>query len=72
MAKIKHLTMPKLFIHSPEDHVVPFAMGLRLFDAASVPKDFLKSRGGHNDAQIASDPLAGAAFKKFLTDKGLL
>ncbi len=66
MNKIKHLTMPKLFIHSPDDHVVPFSMGRRLFEAAASPKEFLQSSGGHNDAQIASDPAAGAAFKKFL------
>lgn len=72
ISKVKHLNMPKLFMHSPDDHVVPFSMGSRLFEAAPAPKEFLRTSGGHNDVSIVSDPKAGAAFKKFLVDGGLL
>ena len=72
ISKVKHLKMPKLFMHSPDDHVVPFSMGWRLFEAAATPKEFLRTSGGHNDVSIVSDPKAGAAFKKFLMSGGLL
>lgn len=49
-SKIAAVTSPKLFIHSPEDDVVPFKIGEKLFDAAQTPKEFWKVHGTHNDA----------------------
>ncbi len=72
LSKIKHLTMPKLFIHSPDDRLVPIAMGRRLYEAAPMPKEFLQTFGGHNDAQIVYDHVAGEAFKVFLKKQNLL
>ena len=66
ITKIKTLTMPKLFIHSPEDRVVPFAMGRRLFEAAPEPKEFLQVHGGHNDAALIVDHEATKSFVQFL------
>lgn len=40
---------PLLVIHSPQDEVVPFALGRRLFEYADQPKEFLEITGGHND-----------------------
>ena len=50
LAKIGNITCPKLIIHSPDDEIVPFSQGERLFAAAGDPKTFLKLRGGHNTA----------------------
>ncbi len=72
LAKVPLLTMPKLFMHSPQDEVVPFSMGRRLFEAAHGPKEFLQISGGHNDAQIATDPQASMVFVQFLKKEGLL
>ncbi len=72
MAKVGHLAMPKLFLHSPDDHVVPFDMGRRLYEAAAEPKTFMRVHGGHNDAQIATDPQAAKEFVQFLKSAGLL
>ena len=52
LTKIKNVTIPKLFIHSVEDELVPFELGQKLFDAAPEPKTFLKIHGSHNDAHI--------------------
>jgi pimeloyl-ACP methyl ester carboxylesterase len=38
---------PMLFLHSPEDVVIPIAEGRRLFDAAPAPKQFVEVAGGH-------------------------
>lgn len=48
--KIGSVREPKLFLHSPEDDVIPFAHGERLVAAAPAPKAFVSVRGGHMDA----------------------
>lgn len=70
--KIQKVSAPKLFIHSPEDRTIPYAMGLRLFEKASEPKMFLKSVGGHNEIQILNDPHTAATLKEFLIGIKLL
>jgi fermentation-respiration switch protein FrsA (DUF1100 family) len=49
LAHVTQLTIPKLIAHSPDDEVVPFEMGRRLFAAAAPPKQFVALTGGHND-----------------------
>jgi fermentation-respiration switch protein FrsA (DUF1100 family) len=48
--KIAGVRAPLLFLHSPEDDVVPLREGRRLFDAAPSPKTFVEVRGGHIEA----------------------
>ena len=47
--KVKDLTLPKLFVHSREDELVPFRLGERLYRAAAEPRRFLEIRGEHAD-----------------------
>ena len=47
---IASIAMPKLFLHSPEDAVIPYADGQRLFQAAREPKRFVSVKGGHENA----------------------
>jgi len=61
MPKIKE---PKLFIHSPEDTVTPFAGGKIVFDVANEPKEFWVVRGDHGKmAQENSEE-----YKEFVID----
>lgn len=48
--KIGRLTVPVLLLHSPEDHIVPFSHGQRLYAAARQPKRLVEVRGGHDEA----------------------
>jgi fermentation-respiration switch protein FrsA (DUF1100 family) len=48
--RIAAVSVPKLFLHSPEDRVIPYAHGRRLFEAARPPKRLVDVRGGHDDA----------------------
>ena len=48
--RVGSIEMPKIFLHSPEDVVIPFEHGKRLFEAARAPKRFVSVRGGHDDA----------------------
>jgi len=52
--KVSHLAMPKLFIHSPDDEVVPVRFGEGLFGAAAEPKRFARIRGDHNNGFLDS------------------
>ena len=72
LSKVKTLTIPKLFIHSPDDELVPFWVGRKLFEAAREPKEFLKIHGGHNDGSITVDPAAAGEFIRILKSKGLI
>lgn len=48
--RIGSIKMPKLFIHSPEDSIIPYAHGQQLFAAAEGTKRFVAVKGGHQNA----------------------
>jgi fermentation-respiration switch protein FrsA (DUF1100 family) len=50
LSKVGKITIPKLFIHSLDDEMIPFSHGERLFAAAAEPKTLHVMRGSHNDA----------------------
>lgn len=50
LQKMPRVAEPKLFLHSPEDDVIPFAHSERLLAAALAPKSLVPVRGGHMDA----------------------
>ncbi len=52
LAKIKKVHVAKLFLHSTEDEIVPFALAKKLFLSAPEPKYLVELRGSHNTAFI--------------------
>jgi uncharacterized protein len=66
LAKIPHLKMPILILHSPYDEIVPFSMGKILFASAPEPKTFAELRGGHNDGYEVSGPLYLTPIREFI------
>ncbi|HEU4829620.1 MAG TPA: alpha/beta fold hydrolase [Gemmatimonadales bacterium] len=48
--RIGKVTVPKLLLHSPEDDIVPYAHGRRVYEAANGSKRFVTVRGGHAGA----------------------
>jgi uncharacterized protein len=48
--RVAKIRAPILFLHSPDDTVIPFAEGQRLFNAAMAPKTFVEIKGGHVDS----------------------
>jgi hypothetical protein len=50
IAKVGRITIPKLYLHSPSDDVIPLSHGERVFAAAAEPKRFVKVAGGHMHA----------------------
>ncbi len=53
--KIAKLHIPKLITHSPDDELIPYTMGEKLFEAAPEPKQFVKLSGGHNSRTYFKD-----------------
>jgi fermentation-respiration switch protein FrsA (DUF1100 family) len=69
LAKLPLVRAPKLIVHSRVDEVVPFAMGPRLFDAATDPKRSLwLDHAGHNETFSVEAERVTAALKAFLHD----
>ena len=69
--KIDRIGSPVLFLHSPEDAVIPFGEGRRLFDAARAPKQFVEVSGGHVYAS-EKDPRFFPFIRTFLQAQRLL
>ncbi len=65
--KIGSIPVPKLFIHSPDDEIIPFEHGKRLFERASEPKAFLEIRGDHNNGFILSERAYRNGIDQFIS-----
>ena len=48
LENLKSTRAPVLIIHSPDDELISFHHGERLYEAAREPKRFLEIEGGHN------------------------
>ena len=46
---IKNIVMPVVISHSPDDEIIPFSLGKKVFNQANQPKLFIQLEGGHND-----------------------
>ncbi len=51
---LKEIHSPVLIVHSPEDEIIPFGHGQRLFENANQPKRFLEINGTHNEGFLTS------------------
>lgn len=65
-AHLARARCPVLVMHSPEDELVPFEFGRRLFEAAREPKRFVEITGGHNDGFLTSGDLYRNAWTEWL------
>ena len=72
IAKVDRVHSPMLFLHSPEDDIVPYEEGRRLYDRAQPPKRFVDVRGGHVDAVQVDEVVFFGAIRAFLDEYGLL
>ncbi|MBI4698252.1 MAG: alpha/beta hydrolase [Nitrospirae bacterium] len=68
LQKIKNIKGRKLIFHSIDDEIIPFEHGRKLFEAASQPKEFVRLRGGHNDAFAISRGLFMEKIDSFVNE----
>ncbi len=70
ISKVPSLELPVLFIHSPDDELVPFEHGRALFAEAPEPKEFLRIAGGHGDGFLVTGPAYREGIAAFLEKVG--
>jgi uncharacterized protein len=68
LSRMPSVRCPVLVLHSPQDDVVPYAMGRALYDAAPGPKRFQNLVGGHNDGGLVASPDAQRELGAFLRE----
>ncbi len=61
---------PVMILHSPDDEIMPFALGRRLYEAAAEPKRFVTLRGDHNTGFLTSQPDYERALLAFIAAPG--
>ncbi len=63
---IGQIKVPILIIHSPDDDIIPFKLGRKLFEQAHEPKQFRQIHGGHNAGYLDSDEVYIKGWREFL------
>ena len=63
---IQRVTAPVLVLHSPEDEIMPFHLGEKVFESANQPKQFVRLQGDHNYGFIKSQPEYEQSLKYWL------
>lgn len=66
LSRMPDVACPTLILHSPDDDIVPYAMGRELFAASREPKAFADLVGGHNSGGFATSPQAQEALGALL------
>jgi uncharacterized protein len=70
--RINRVRVPILFLHSPEDAVIPISEGRRLYEAARGDKTFVEVRGGHVDPTTVDTERFYGAIRTFLAAHHLM
>jgi len=61
----QNLKSPVLSIHSPDDDIIPFELGRKLFEKIKTKKSFLTISGSHNEGFYISKNIIKDKFKIF-------
>ncbi len=67
LARLPQIACPVMVAHSPDDDIIPFAQGERLFNAAHEPKVFLTMKGPHNGGRDQTGRAYDDAVDGFVT-----
>jgi fermentation-respiration switch protein FrsA (DUF1100 family) len=68
LKRLPEINVPLLIVHSPNDDVIPYSHGQKLYAAANEPKEFLQLRGGHNEGFIISTTEYEAKLAAFISE----
>jgi hypothetical protein len=66
LKKIKNIRVPKLFIHSRDDEILPFELADKLYKASPEPKEMVMIGGSHNTAFLDSREKYISSIKSFI------
>lgn len=68
-AHIKQVHCPILVVHSPDDDIIPFPLGQKVYEAANQPKFFTTLRGDHNSGFLSSQPAYERSVAEFISSQ---
>ncbi|MEY6433494.1 alpha/beta hydrolase [Thioalkalicoccus limnaeus] len=68
VGRIAHVDAPVLVLHSPDDEIIPYELGRKLYAAAREPKEFVALRGDHNSGFLRSQPAYEQSLAAFLAN----
>lgn len=63
---LSEVNYPVLVLHSPDDEIMPFRLGEKVFMAAQEPKRFVRMQGSHNNGFLQSQPEYAQALESWL------
>jgi len=63
---IQRVDYPVLVLHSPDDEIMPFRLGEKIFQSAHQPKYFVRMQGDHNNGFLQSQPEYEQEFDRWL------
>ena len=63
---VKDIKCPLLVVHSPDDEIVPYSNGKKIFSSAKEPKEFLEIRGSHNEGYSDSGDIYINGLRNFI------
>jgi len=70
VARIDRIGVPLLMLHSPQDEIIPYRFGRKLYEAAAEPKRFVDLQGDHNSGFMRSQPHYERSLGLFLHGLG--
>lgn len=62
---LRSVHCPVLVLHSPDDEIMPYALGEKVYRAAPEPRQMVRLRGDHNSGFLESQPDYQAALAGF-------
>jgi fermentation-respiration switch protein FrsA (DUF1100 family) len=66
-AYLNGVVCPVLVLHSPEDDIIPFYLGEKVYQAAGEEKLFVKIQGDHNGGFLQSQPRYEQELGRFIS-----
>lgn len=66
LLRVPRIRCPKLFAHSPQDEMIPYEHGRRLYESAAEPRDWLDVQGTHGTAPMDQGDAYREAMKGFI------
>lgn len=63
---ISRVRCPVLVLHSPDDTIIPYRLGEKVYQAANEPKSLVQLKGDHNNGFMLSQPDYERALADFI------
>lgn len=70
LKNIRQVRCPVLVLHSPDDEIIPYRLGEKVYQTANEPKSLVQMRGDHNNGFMLSQPDYERALAEFIFADG--